>query len=105
MRKRKDGEALPDNFCPYCRKRRVTRSGGGSCCGKPACLAKLNADSVGEGDRGKSAKGETVWVKGSRGHDYKVVSDKDVRGVPCFVLQDKKTGDRITRPIDDCEMR
>lgn len=105
MRKRKDGEMLPDNMCPYCRKRKITRSGGGSCCGRSGCLAQLNADSVGGGDRAKTAKGETVWVKGSRGHEYVVITDKQVRGTPCYVLKDKQTGDRITRPIDDCEMR
>lgn len=105
MRKYKQGEALPDSKCPYCRKRRITRGGGGSACSNARCIAQLNAESVDGGDRGKTAHGETVWVRSAPGHTYKVLDDKDVRGRPCFVLKDKRTGEKITRPIDECEIR
>lgn len=98
-------EMLPKNICPYCRKRKKTRAGGGSACSARSCIAAMNAESVGGGERPQTANGETVWVKGAAGHSYKVIADKTVRGTHCFVLKDKKTGERITRPISDCEIR
>lgn len=99
-------EMLPKNICPYCRKRRKTRAGGGSSCSARSCIAAMNAASVGGGgERPQSADGETVWVKGVRGRSYKVITDREIRGEPCFKLKDKKTGDVIWRPIKDCEIR
>lgn len=106
MAKYGPNETLPKNICPYCRKRKKTRAGGGSACSARSCIASLNADSVdGDGDRGRKANGETAWVKGVKGHSYKVLDDKTIKGTHCYKLKDKQTGDVIWRPIDQCELR
>jgi len=105
MAKYGPNEMLPKHICPYCRKRRKTKAGGGSACSSRACIAALNADSVGGGERPQTANGETVWVKGVRGRSYKVLADGQKNGKPCFKLKDKQTGDVIWRPIDQCEIR
>jgi len=106
MAKYGPNEMLPKHICPYCRKRRKTRAGGGSACSARSCIAAMNEASVsGGGDRRQSADGERVWVKGVRGRSYKVITDREKNGVPCYKLRDEKSGDIIWRPIDQCEIR
>lgn len=104
-----EGEEISANTCPHCRKRRIKRSGLGTC-GNSRCLAAENRRAINDdddhyGDRRKTAKNERIWIKGQVGREYRVVSDKTVRGKPCYVLKDTKTGDKITVPIENTEMR
>lgn len=101
-KKYNDTEDVPGNVCPHCRKKKITRSGMGTCGGRK-CLQEENARAIYDGDFGtryQSGGGQKVRIDG-KGKQLKVLTSKTIKGTHCYVLADGK--ERITVPIDRCK--
>lgn len=103
MRTRKygEGESVPKGVCRHCKKRRVTRSGMGTC-GRRACLAEENAQAMSGhyGDRYESGATKKVKIDG-RGKAMPVVGSKTIKGTHCYIIN---TGHgRMSVPIERCD--
>lgn len=99
-----NGENLPPGVCPCCRKRKIKRSGLGTCGGR-TCIAEMNARAMkptGYGDRYESGGGTGSKVKiDGRGKAMPVVGSKTVKGTHCYIVNTGKG--RMTIPIERCE--
>jgi hypothetical protein len=103
-RRRKDEGAHmgEKGWCPKCWTRKV-KGGMNGTCGRQACMDMAANDQGHHGERGRTAQGEIVTVRGSS-KKYKVMRDLHVKGTPCYVLKPLGGGANITRPIDETKM-